>query len=187
VGRRKDQKRWAAAEAGLPSYKTTKPCRHGHMSLRFTVDGSCIECRKVFREGYRTEAKLYMREKRRRALSLDPEGTRAKWAAGNRARRVRDPEAVRELERKHGRIKRQRYPKRKLAEVRKRQADKLQRTPAWADLSAIRKFYEDCPVGFVVDHIIPLRGKFVSGLHVLENLQYLTPLANLEKGNRFDG
>lgn len=36
-----------------------------------------------------------------------------------------------------------------------------------------------------VDHVLPLKGKLVSGLHVLENLQYLEPLANRQKLNRF--
>ena len=49
----------------------------------------------------------------------------------------------------------------------------------------IRKFYKECPEGMVVDHIIPLQGKRVSGLHVIWNLQYLTPAQNMSKGNKY--
>lgn len=63
---------------------------------------------------------------------------------------------------------------------------KLKRTPAWADLKAIQHFYEACPAGYHVDHIIPLQGKLVSGLHVLENLQYLPASDNCSKNNTFD-
>jgi len=58
-------------------------------------------------------------------------------------------------------------------------------TPKWADLEAIKQFYINCPDGMTVDHIIPLRGKNVSGLHVVENLQYLTPLENSRKYNKY--
>lgn len=58
-------------------------------------------------------------------------------------------------------------------------------TPAWADHRAIHEFYIACPPGMHVDHVLPLKGKLVSGLHVLENLQYLEPLANRQKLNRF--
>jgi len=71
------------------------------------------------------------------------------------------------------------------AKTNKRRAAKLQRTPKWADLKAIEQFYENCPKGMVVDHIIPLQGKNVSGLHVLENLQYLTWTENSKKINKF--
>lgn len=67
----------------------------------------------------------------------------------------------------------------------KRRSAKLKRTPTWADLGEIKEFYKNCPEGFHVDHIIPLQGDNVSGLHVLENLQYLPELDNLTKGNSF--
>lgn len=70
------------------------------------------------------------------------------------------------------------------AKTAKYHADKLQRTPAWADMDAIRLFYEHCPNGHEVDHIIPLRGKNISGLHVAGNLQWLPVSENRRKGNR---
>ncbi len=59
-----------------------------------------------------------------------------------------------------------------------------QSTPKWANLQAITDFYKNCPEGCHVDHVIPLNGKNVSGLHVLENLQYLPAAENLKKSNK---
>lgn len=76
-------------------------------------------------------------------------------------------------------------PANALAHNSARRASKLQRTPPWADLAAIALVYENCPAGMHVDHIVPLRGELVSGLHTVENLQYLTPEQNSSKGNKF--
>jgi hypothetical protein len=71
-----------------------------------------------------------------------------------------------------------------LAKSNMEKAMRLQRIPPWADLDAIKEFYLNRPEGYHVDHIVPLRGKEVSGLHVLENLQYLPAKENLSKGNK---
>lgn len=66
----------------------------------------------------------------------------------------------------------------------KRRAQLLLRIPKWADTVSIKNFYDNCPEGYHVDHIIPLQGKTVSGFHVLNNLQYLPALENISKGNK---
>ena len=72
-----------------------------------------------------------------------------------------------------------------LAKFNMEKAAKLQRIPPWANLESIKQFYLNRPEGHHVDHIVPLRGKEVSGLHVLENLQYLPAKENLSKGNKY--
>ena len=66
----------------------------------------------------------------------------------------------------------------------KRRARKLHATPSWANLDIIREIYANAE-GMHVDHIIPLQGELVCGLHVENNLQYLTPKENLQKSNTF--
>lgn len=76
----------------------------------------------------------------------------------------------------------------------KRRAAILQRTPNWVTtyhLLEISKFYivartlkELTGIDYDVDHVIPLQGKLVSGLHVPWNLQVITSTENTKKGNR---
>jgi hypothetical protein len=66
----------------------------------------------------------------------------------------------------------------------KRRASKLKATPRFANLNKIKEIYKNCPKGYHVDHIVPLQGENVCGLHVEWNLQYLTPSANISKSNK---
>ena len=65
-------------------------------------------------------------------------------------------------------------------------AAKLQRTPSWSDMDSIQLIYENAPKNYDVDHIIPLQGELVSGLHVPENLQYMYHTLNSSKWNKFE-
>ena len=71
-----------------------------------------------------------------------------------------------------------------------RRANKLNATPSWANKDKIKIVYEKAKwletitgLKYHVDHIIPLNGKNVCGLHVWENLQILEANLNLKKGN----
>lgn len=52
--------------------------------------------------------------------------------------------------------------------------------------SEILEIYKSCPADHEVDHIVPLQGRGVSGLHVPWNLQYLTVYENRSKGNKYE-
>lgn len=77
----------------------------------------------------------------------------------------------------------------------KRKAAKIQRTPKWLsdiDLERIETQYRLAEIltrlhnkPWHVDHIIPLQGKLVSGLHVPNNLQVLIGSENCSKQNNF--
>jgi len=76
-----------------------------------------------------------------------------------------------------------------------RQERLRQATPSWADKEAIKAKYAECrrlnkengPRTHCVDHIIPLRGDAVSGLHVENNLRVVPSWINARKQNRFNG
>ena len=70
-----------------------------------------------------------------------------------------------------------------------RRARRLQATPRWLSqlqLEEIKVIYRNCPVGYHVDHIMPLKGQILSGLHVPWNLQCLPGIVNKIKCNKVE-
>jgi hypothetical protein len=82
-----------------------------------------------------------------------------------------------------------------LASSANRRAAKLQRTPTWLsdfDKIKIKCLYQlaamrnrESGQTWHVDHIIPLQGEFVSGLHVPSNLQVIPAIENMRKSNHY--
>lgn len=78
----------------------------------------------------------------------------------------------------------------------KYRATRLKATSSWLtseDKAAIESFYAEAArltimtgVKFEVDHIIPLQGKNVCGLHVPSNLAILAKYENTAKGNKYE-
>lgn len=81
-----------------------------------------------------------------------------------------------------------------ICKARKREADELQAMPVWADQKKIKIIYavarwldKNCIHGgkYHVDHVVPLKGKNVCGLHVHNNLQILEAGENMKKHNKW--
>jgi len=131
---------------------------------------------------------------------------KAKAAAADKARREGNIERYLERERAYDRANReyrklknkrwqQANPHKVAAHAAKRRAVISERTPKWLteqDFDAIDWFYASAKMAEAttgiphqVDHVIPLQGKRVSGLHVPNNLQVIPASENLKKSNHW--
>jgi hypothetical protein len=156
-----------AKAKGLTKYFTGKPCSRGHIVLRHTINGSCSIC--AYENWKKNVAKspkrkIYERNRVRQAEKLRP--IKQAW-------KKRNPVANALCESK-------------------RRIRKTDAQPSWANLKEIDRIYQKCyqvslQTGILhhVDHIIPLKGKLVCGLHVENNLQIIPASLNYAKGNSF--
>lgn len=79
-------------------------------------------------------------------------------------------------------------PDKMAAKASRRRAAQLRALPPWADVTKITRIFEQARAQkLAVDHIYPLKGKTVSGLHVEANLRPLCPKANSRKQNKLPG
>ncbi len=70
---------------------------------------------------------------------------------------------------------------------RRYQLAKKNRVPPWFEAAEVAAVYARAQqLGLTVDHVVPLQGLKVSGLHCLANLQLLTQSENSAKGNRYE-
>lgn len=163
---RKDAKR-----LGIAKYFTGMPCKRGHVSPRH-VGGDCISCNRENVKSYRASERGRLVVNRMNARS-----------------KRKHLDAVRERHRNYYAKERHRY-----IENAKLRSDRIRnKAPAWIDrryVSMLRKIcmrVTECTgVQWEIDHLIPLQGELVSGLHVHSNLQLLPAYANRLKSNKYD-
>lgn len=125
----------------------------------------------------------------KKRFQLNPEAHREKV----RAWRSANIDRTREMSRRTATNRRRAKPDLILAQVRKAQLLRMKRCPEWADHQKIQLVYKQARIlskllgePCHVDHIIPLQGKTVSGLHIHTNLQILLGKENLQKSNKFE-
>ena len=182
------KERAAAKAAGETTYFTGRPCKHGHIERRVTINGACLEC-----------CKKIQHQNLQRRLIANPDWYKDKYA-GNPEKykqkaaqyRADNPEKFRQSCLNSNQ---KRKPKKAAAEM-ARQAAKLNATPSWLtkdDWGKIEAVYiaarqTSLLAGFNchVDHIVPLRGKDVCGLHVPWNLRVVSQSYNSKKQNNLD-
>ena len=151
------------------------PCRRCGGTLRYNKKpAACVSCTiaSVRRWQAKNKAKMYKSSKQWGDRNRDNiNQNKARWRANNRARLQADKND--------------------------RKAKLLQRTPKWltsdhrAEMRAIYRFAlrmrRMTGRSWHVDHIVPLLGTDVCGLHVPWNLRVIPARMNLTKGNRLVG
>lgn len=145
-------------------YFTGKPCKNGHIAPRLKSNRTCKDCSYAKRQSYETSA-VY-----------------TEWKVANKKQVCADWQ-----KRNRGSVN---------ANTRKYQTAKLFRSPSWLtdfDILKIKCLYQlaamrtrESGESWHVDHIIPLQGRKVSGLHVPSNLTVIRGQENVRKSNKFD-
>lgn len=181
-----------AQAAGATHYFTGIPCKHGHIAPRETK-GNCVECRKVETANAKGTRKEYFEKwnKSERGKAVKHKHYEENKEAYIARATARDPE----MHRVYKKAYKQRNPElyRLLTNTRRRRLRDC--TPAWLseeDRAKIKAIYahamqltKDTGIKYTVDHIVPINGENVCGLHVPWNLIPLPHVDNARKGNRY--
>jgi 5-methylcytosine-specific restriction endonuclease McrA len=180
-----------ARATGAKYYFTGEPCKHGHVAPRKTK-GSCLECLKLeWEKGNQARAEYF------REYNQSEAGQKAKRGYYERNRdqviaraQARDMVTVTKYKKDH----KERNPDYYKSLVSSRRRRFRLATPKWLTTEhkmEIRLKYRlaielsrRTGVRHAVDHIIPLQGEEVCGLHVPWNLEVITQDENLKKSNK---
>jgi hypothetical protein len=143
--------------------------------------------RSAYAKQYRKDNPEKVQEQNKAWAKANPEKIRAYGQKAVKAWLERNPEYLKE----HYKANKERY----IAASARRRAAQDSATPTWLtaiDKAMIQEMYDVSEARYIqtgikhhVDHIVPINGKGVAGMHVPWNLQVITAHENLSKGWRF--
>lgn len=162
-----------AKEKKLTHYFTGVPCIHGHLDKRSVAQRKCMECDRIDKQKYRLNNPEQSKERKREYYYKH----REKHLAAKKKYRQNNK----------GKINALRAARKKEIKL---------ATPKWVDKEhkkRIKDIYELASLrtrmfGYPwhVDHIIPIKGVNVCGLHVAENLRVIIGKENIIKKNKYE-
>jgi len=183
--------RQEAKSTGAKYYFTGEPCKHGHVAPRKTK-GSCVECLKVEWEKANITRSDYFRKYNKSEVG---QKSKRKYYEANKenviARAQARPDEDKRRYKKNHKVSNPDMYK-EMTSLRRRRFRNA--TPKW--LTDVHKMEIRLKYRLAielsrltgerhaVDHIVPLHGDTVCGLHVPWNLQVLTQKNNLLKYNK---
>lgn len=180
-----------AQALGAKYYFTGTPCKHGHIALRKTK-GACVECLKAEHIAVYDRRKEYFAEYNR---SEKGQANKRKYYEANKetviAKAIAAPA---ELKRQRRKKYDKENPEQRKARCSVRRRRFRLATPLWLtpeQKQEIKNLYlkaielgKSTGQKFEVDHIEPILGENVCGLHVPWNMQILLKEENLKKSNK---
>lgn len=209
--------RGEAAAMGVRHYFTGNPCANGHVDRRVTTSGHCMQCdrdrakARLTDPEHRAKQRKWNLEYMRRVLS-DPVRRKAirdrdaELQANSSHRKAAKKRADKVRNQRPDVVERRRHREQNLSEfqIAKARARCSMRRASALNAATITKklgltgevvaIYKKCRevsnqtgVKHEVDHIVPLQGKTVSGLHVPWNMRIVSRHENATKYNLFDG
>jgi 5-methylcytosine-specific restriction endonuclease McrA len=180
-----------AKKTGSKYYFTGQPCKHGHIAPRKTK-GACVECLKVeWAQANVTRADYFAKYNKSKA---GQEAKREYYERNKEAVKARAQARPTEEKTRHKQEYKAANPElyKELVNARRRRFRDA--TPKWLTAEQkmeIRLKYRlaielsrKLGVPYAVDHIIPLQGEDVCGLHVPWNMEVITQDENLKKSNK---
>jgi len=187
---------------GLNKYFTGIPCKRGHIVERYTSNYKCPLCHQETRiesdVKYREIHRNDILERQNTARTQNPNGRKAESLKYYREHKLRiytyqrkwcavNKEKVKATHKKW----RSNNPEKLAIANRRYLSIRKQAIPMWSEPELIKRIYlmrdrlnEMWGTSFEVDHIVPLQGKTVCGLHCWDNLQLLEAKLNSSKGNK---
>lgn len=201
--------RQEAKKQGLPTCYGSVCLKHLELEGLRRVSGACTECARIALKQRRQATpelqkiyskNAYNKQKANPALWAKKLSDDKEYRKDNKEKvyaaqldwNKRNPEKVQAMSKRN----RQNNKAMRNANTVKRRVSKLNRTPAWLtviDYERIQKEYKLAEIlrkvtnqQWHVDHIIPLQGKIVSGLHVPSNLRVVVAKENIAKSNKFE-